>query len=710
MRYLTLSLLLLILTATLNAQKKTPAKKQNANTEMAELMKEMEAAMSEMSPEDRKMLDSMGVKLPGMNNMQQMAAFAMANADKADVTLAIPKRDANRISSIPRSVMTRQAMPAYIQATHEKLAARIPKAVQDLALKQYKQLSVQSPGKNSRSSAAIGYLSMGNVQAGLYLMSLSCLENPGNDNDLNNLAAMLNMSGGENLALPILQFLNRQYPGNSTILNNIAHAWFGLGDIATATKYIDSTIRLCAWHPQANQIRAAIQESKGDHAAAVNSLKNAISRIYSREKEEALREKGYKLKSDDINFGPRNAPDQLGLSRFIWPALPKSVDASERLEPEWKIFRKMWDDRMAALKAENEMLVAAYQEALQKRMQNEMAAGGAGAGLAGLASYIVPKAEAKLRPYIDVLMEMEAKDPWGLAILALKDTLLVYDQETADEIRQLTKTLSPGGEGTGVNEAYCEAIDGAYTRLLSRANTLVENFSIRYRDRAKKRITEMVNYQLYTEFPEKFALSVNLAKIEWMSYIMINELVYFRGRTYCGKPAVKPDVRHPKLANFDDVNCPYRSEMDFFVSSIEVACGRTIAKINLPNFKAEWHSLSADNERNRNLFDEFQRCTIEASVGYSKELGKGPLQLQATAQVTGFVEIDRTGVSDAGFKAEVGVGVQTNVVDPKIQTGIGDVNVGPTDRSMSFGGAEATISINSGFTAGGTGILKGIKP
>jgi hypothetical protein len=142
---------------------------------------------------------------------------------------------------------------------------------------------------------------------------------------------------------------------------------------------------------------------------------------------------------------------------------------------------------------------------------------------------------------------------------------------------------------------------------------------------------------------------------------------------------------------------------------IETNCGRTVAELEIEFVKIGWETKSADREENRNLMDEFQRCTIEVTADVGKNFGEGPLQLQTSVGATGFLEFDRSGLKDAGVKIEANAGVGTNVLDTKVETDIGEVNVGPKEPSVSLGGVNATISINSGFTATGSGILKGIK-
>lgn len=672
------------LAGTALAQKK-PVKKEKPPTkeEMAEMMNAMQEGMSGM---------------PNLQDMQKMAAFAMANEQKATSQTAVPKKDATRIAAIPKAVLTSATISSYIQQLQQQLRTKLPAEWQEKTRQQLQELRKENPGKSITAIAAAGYLAFGNSKAALFVMTEACKEDPADGNKLNNLAALLNMNGGEHLAIPILQLLNKQYPRNSTILNNLAHAWFGLGDLLNASKYIDSTIRLCAWHPQANQIKAAIEESKGNTAAAVKAAKQAISRMYSQEKQDKLNDLDYELKAEDINWKPANATDQLGLSKFSWPGIPKTVAESADMEPVWNQFRQDWDILVNQLSQKQEVLAEAARQGWERRMQQDMIAA------------VVPKAVIKLRPYVEELLEREARDPLGLALLAFQDTLNQMKAAHAEELRKIYEKIKPGREGEGINEGYCAAIDAANDKLLRDVNSRVEAFCLRQRDRAKKRISELVNYKFYSEFPEQFELSVNQAKIEWLSYIMLpKDMLIFRSpEQLCFKKEEKEFIKHG-LADYDDINCTNRSVSDFGFGSIETICGRTIAKIDVKGIKLDWETRSADREENRNFWDEFQRCTIEITAGDSKKIGSGPLQLEASVQATGFLEFDRTGLKDAGIKAEVGIGVTTNVLDTKVQTGIGEVNVGPSEQSISFGGAEASFTINSGFTAGGKGIFQGVR-
>lgn len=710
MKYLWLPILLLA--ATSNYAQNNPKKngdKPPTQKEMAKMMQEMQDAMNGMSAEDKRMMDSLGIKMPDMKKMQQTASFAAANA-KSNTAGSLPARDAARIAALPKTALTAATLPAYLQTLYQKIKEVLPATLQEHTLQDYEQLRKKYPGKNILPTTAAGYWVFGNYNGALLLMSKACMENPADGNGLNNLAAMLTMRGGEHLALPLLQMLNKQYPNNSTILNNIAQAWFGLGDMANTSKYLDSTIRICAWHPQANQTKAAISRSQGKDGEAIQQLKQSISHAYSMDKEHALNELGYKLKPEDILWGPPNTPDQLGLSRFSWPPFPMNVDESEALQSVWEGFRKDCDAKMAVLDAEIATQTAAFQEAYQKRAMHDLKAAQTGSRSPALFEGFSPKAEIKLRPGIDRLLALEEKDPFYEALQRLQDSIRGLEEETANEIKGI-----PGGdvgEGKRIDPGYCAAVDAANSKLLGKANSLVEEFEVTYRERAKRRILEMTTYQYYTEFPEKFDLSVSLAKKEWLSLMMMPyEAILFRNKSrLCSEVNVKPGRRHG-LADFDDFHCNYKDTMNLYIGTIINQCGRTKAELEIGNldlfgiaeFSIGVETKSADREENRNFLDEFQKGSVEIGVSKTVGFNEGPLQLQAELGATGFVEFDRTGISDVGVK---GTGsVKAVIESPKDKqdksiSGLDDIGVGA--------GVEVKVSINSGFSIEPTGILKKI--
>lgn len=714
--FLVPAILLALVCAAQKPPAKNPAKKPAkppVSSDMSELLKEMQQGMGNMSAEDKAMLDSMGIKLPNAKEVGNMANFSTANTGNPSTDLLVPKLDPARIASMPSTPLSGARMPAYLQGIDQNLRSKLPPSILSKAEDLYTDLATQNARPEALAAAGVGLWAFGKTVPALLLLSRACMDDPSNDDHLNNFAAMLVMCGGEQLGIPILEYLNKKYPKNSTILNNLAHGWFGLGNLEKASLYIDSTIRLCAWHPQANQIKARIAKSKGKNDEAVQALKNAVSRMYSGEKESQLRQLNYKLKNTDIVWSRPNKPDQLGLTKFRWPEFPKNVEQSEKLEPEWEAFRHACDELMEELKQQEQSLSASFQEAYQQRAVQDLSAGKRNAHSSALFGQLVPKAEIKLRPGIDQLMLTESKYPLVEAFDKLKIQIRAARDEEEKAIKAaIDKCNCPDGEGSkGAPTALCDELNAISSKFLHTVNSQSEALLTEYYNRIRKKISELTNYQMYTEFPEKFTLSVNHAKQEWLSFLMMaKDLVSFRDKTgLCGHQPPKERSVNAALPAYEDLHCLYTSELNLYFGSIKTACSRISAELEIEFVKLGWETKMNDRD-GAGFLDEFQRCTIEVSAGTGKELfGKGPLSLESGLSVTGFLEIDRNGISDAGVKAVAELSLSTDVVDTKIETEQIKTNVGPKNPSASFGGVEAKISINSGFTAERVGLLRSLS-
>ena len=356
--------LILIGVSTAMAQPKPkPKQKEAAPTqkEMEAMMKEMEGAMDEMSPEDKKMMDSMGIKMPDMKAIQKtMLGVTDEQLKKAweDDKRIVPLKDAARINAALASTISNAAMSGYINKTNQAVLVKLPPATKSKGAEIFQQTVKM---KSSTANTAVGLWMDGKPTLALYLMGEACKADPANGNNLNSYASFLTMCGAEQIALPILNNLNRRYPKNSSILNNITQAWLGLGDIVRAEKYADSTIRIYAHHPQANMAKCLIEESKGNIPAAIAAAKKSIRKAYSTEKETRLEKLGYDLKSDDLNWDRPMPQDALGLSKFTWPDYPLNVEENKLLELKWRNFINDCEGKIAELKIKQERLEQEYE-------------------------------------------------------------------------------------------------------------------------------------------------------------------------------------------------------------------------------------------------------------------------------------------------------------------------------------------------------------
>src|SRR3982751_3706739 len=208
---------------------------------MEDMMKDAQKELDGMSPEDKKMMDSMGIKMPSMKNVPKVSDAQLKEAWENEIAI-VPKRDAARLASISNTPLTASSMPSYISSAHKFVLQKINASSKTMGEKIYTQLKADGKTNALIGNEAAGLWMMGRIEVALCLMGKVCTDDPANADNLNNYASMLSMSGAEQLAIPLLLNLNARYPKNSTILNNLGQAFFGLGEISKAEKYLDSVI------------------------------------------------------------------------------------------------------------------------------------------------------------------------------------------------------------------------------------------------------------------------------------------------------------------------------------------------------------------------------------------------------------------------------------------------------------------------------------
>ncbi len=674
--YLLASILLLVMGATL-AQTK-PKKDETAPTqkELNDMMQEMQKSAADMSPEDKKMMDSLGVKMPDIKSIQKtVSGINNAQMKKAveDENRIVPKKDATRINTALAVTISNAEISSYINKAHlavlSKLPAKDKSEAEEIFLQTVKL-------KSSVANTAVGLWMDGKPTLALYLMGEACKADPANTVNLNNYASFLTMCGAEQIALPILKNLNERYPKNSSILNNMSQAWLGLGDITKAEKYADSTIRICAYHPQANMAKCLIEESKGNIPAAIAAAKKAISKSFSTEKENKLKKLGYELKSDDINWDRPMPQDALGLTKFTWPEFPLEVEQNKLLMKEWSDFKNECGQKLSELKIKQQSLEKAWVAANENRSKLIISGGQKGQNVQLMPGYAA-KAIIKLGPGVnDINGNMsfvfaKALEPVTKALLAVED----YENVMNEKQKEIDKKYADQfGEGKpNPSAALCKDENAIHTEFLSAANGGLQSAYKDYFAYSSRRTSDLLYYYQYTLWPEEFELAKVNAQVTWLTQIK-DQRVFFKEKCV----ALDEEVTKTKtdsLQNFDDVHCDYVSTLNLGVYTITSSCSNLVGEFDFGGVKINMK----DNV-------ETGRYSGSAMIGTSKSF-EGPAGAELEASVAALVEWDNTGVTDVGA-----------IAGAEAKAG-----------GISVAGADVTVTVNSGVSTTGKGILAGIQ-
>lgn len=691
--------LLLIGMASLAQPKPKPKAKEKAPTqkEMEDLMKEADQMMSEMSEEDKRMMDSLGIKMPSMKNMPKVTDAQLAEAWEEE-TQIVPKKNAARIAAIPGPVSA-AAMAGYISNTKKKTLPLLKPAAVQAADQALAALQNRANAAQVIGNSAVMLWMMGRVETAVCLMAAACERDPSHTDNLNNYASMLTMLGAAELAIPVLNNLNARFPRNSTLLNNLGQAWFALGDIDKAGKYLDSTLRMAASHPQAAYTKSFIEEYKGNEQAAASLVRKSIGAGYSSEKEDRLRKLGQKLGAADVRLPGEKPGDPLNLGGFTAPPFPTSVSACIAAEPEWKNYRASLDAEIAALKSKYESALEYANKKQGERLQtdikmvnNAMQNPGSGGQFVSVPMY-AGRAALKLNYATEVwAKKMERYTQRATTYLSTE-----FVQKTKEYDDVMARLREEDGAQTGEgkpNKDFCPKYREASDKYLGTVNPKMEELFKEYLELQKELYNETAYNSMYTQWPEMFEATKLQIQMQWLNDLKANPPIRFVSITEFN--CVTPQRgKLGKLQKFDDVACKYHSKFVTPVGTIQADCSNWTTTLDLQAVK---FTLKQDMDK-QTFGDQFVSCRVEIGPKIGKEAELGPIKVEASIGATLGVEIGRDGVTDVevGVKAEVGAEAQGIPIPGQTEG----------TKMGAEAGVESKISLVSGkVSSEGSGILK----
>jgi len=101
-----------------------PKEKVPSGNEMEELMKEAQKELDNLSPEDKKMMEDMGIKVPSLKDVPKVGDKQLSKAYDKE-TQIVPMLDVTRIAGLKTTPLNAGNMGAYISTTNGKLLGAI---------------------------------------------------------------------------------------------------------------------------------------------------------------------------------------------------------------------------------------------------------------------------------------------------------------------------------------------------------------------------------------------------------------------------------------------------------------------------------------------------------------------------------------------------------------------------------------------------------
>lgn len=682
---------------------------QPTKQEMDEMKKMIEQVKAD--PEMQKAMKQMGMD---SNTLEKM----MNNNQTSDMgsyyefdEFQTPKKDMARIGSVPKQPLTNAALSSYLRNVEKCVDASLSVENRPMVDLLYSKAKTNADLLANMASGL--WISKSYIPA-VYLMGKAAQQNA-NVTNLNNYAALLVMTGGEELALPLLQKLNRENPKNSTILNNIGQAWFGLGDLNQAARYLDSTLVIVATHSQANQTKCVIQESKGDKAGAIQSMKQSVKGSYTPTKEAMLRKLGYKLDGKDLNDSDLHMPtDPLGFEKWMEtiPPFPRDYKEQMLLAQRWKDFYRNIQDEQTKLQEKAGRLNIEYADSLVKRQKKFMAN-----PLQNQFKepYLSSKASKVLKYYTDDKDGHNAAESKKIAE-AMTNTYADLERYKADAYqkheqlkRKYYDSIGEGQKSQGGD--MCQEVIEVYNSWINTSNTVLESYMEDYLKFKAKRLEANAYYTQYiidlqpaidfNETSMKLAFLVDLSNIR---PLLDYQSEFAWG---CIESELKKEHEETnKLADWDDLHCDKNITFSVpFTGSFQFTCNSTT--VNLDPLILPFQASFEQNLNTRdfvNATGSFGYGPVKAGGDYDFVKDKGSAYVEVSqdvidekidgvkvkAVVSGraTLEFDKNGVSDFIMEASG----EAKIGDDMVKV-TGDANV---KWSWEAGGSgEAKGSINS---------------
>lgn len=570
----------------------------------------------------------------------------------------VPVRDDNRINAVLKRDLSDGELKNYCKAVFEAVKKEMNATAVSQAETIYAKLKAKYPSTAAMGNGAISCYLYNLTQQSIYIMGKVCSLDAGDDNNLNNYAALLTNHGVEQGAIPILNYLNRKYAKSPVVLSNLSVAWMGLGDFKTAEKYADSCIRFFPGNAaQAHYVKAIIKESEGNRQSGIEEMKQSIGESYSAEKESILRKMGGKLAAFDVK--KKLPADALGLSKFNFPTLPKSYEAAVNATLEWRTYYKNLESSIKDLEIKTERLKKVYD-----------------AKATADAKAVIDFAKQKKGITYAFAFKNNTNQSWNNFYQLLDEDFVKKEEQLMKEVRQITeknskmldeldkkikgelaKRFEQDALGKKFTDAEaCNAYKEAYDNYMLPANTTFENFYLKYIEHKRKMTNELVYAGKQFMDKEYYDYYTSNAKLQFLyalqsvSFEMPNYTPVLGGYGSACINVKTNSFTNKGMANWNDLNCGNKWELKLPGSEVSTDCNKISFKFDI---------LIAEGSYSEDLFTgQWTNMSLEIGVGIGSKKVTDKLGVEVGgigAEVGAFIEIDRSGITDYGGKGKVGL-------------------------------------------------------
>lgn len=620
--------------------------------------------------------------LPAINQSENSKEIEVNREDP----FFIPEPDNKRINDLPKLRQSGLQISEFCKETEEEFEKTMSEEMKKLGGTLY--ANYQANEKKSPEEIAnigVGMWMMGRMDLSTYLTGRAFMSDPSDNNIMNNYASMLSMSGFEDRAIVLLEKLNKKFPNNSTILNNLGQAWMGLGDREEAKKNINMALSIYKKHPEANLAKACLLVEKGDKNGAAKAIKESLDEGFSDLKIEMLEKLGYKIAAGDIKWVKEKLPyDFMGFRRLfsLVPEYPLNTVQAILLEPEWSKFYNMLDNELESLRNQQDAFQPIYLKSTEQFAEDQILLKKKFSPTA--IKFIRANYSSLIEPYLFTTVPKELSEltekAYKIDQRNSEDLTLLSDQLNNPDLSYETKLKLQDDFFSSANSNWKSFQDKAYLERLASIHDSLAYIHMYYLTPTEE------TYQNYL-FQVKVAF---LTRIKAQKYVGWNPSFI--------SPESNPIIKHRniELPLFESPVCSGGEDFNTLIGSIKTTCNYISFEFKLPIHK----NVSVDGSYTENLnTGKFVKGTVgvEVSTGIGSQKSSNiniPLELGVKGSMGMGLEFDQNGLSDVYMTSGAKAGVSVNSLD------INDTGntITGTKKYISADllGVKSKVSLNSG--------------
>ncbi|HRE52906.1 MAG TPA: hypothetical protein PK339_15910 [Flavitalea sp.] len=298
------------------------AQQPNAGLNMADYEKIKKMTPAQLEAYKQKMVKEASEKALTIANSNNIA---LDKARLPGIALEPPVKDIKRLQLLPSQPPTKIELTTGLKQSEQQIRKGIPAP----KLEEIQQAVADLPVEAIQERAIMDFYA-DDPRGAIAMMMQAAVKAPDSLQLLNNLGAMLNLQGGEHIAIPVFQYCLQRIPGSSTLLNNIGQSFMALGDMLKAAAYFNQCLSIDSLNTEANHSMGMLHYFKKEYDASMKYFEREMSvavrastlaMAYRMGRKFNLR--GIMQRRKQFNGRPeKDHFEEITMGRFVFPQLP----------------------------------------------------------------------------------------------------------------------------------------------------------------------------------------------------------------------------------------------------------------------------------------------------------------------------------------------------------------------------------------------------